>query len=60
MMMEQEMIMAQSNQINGGHPQIMPAPGMPDGMAPLRMKMPQMPALPHGLSQEDFEKLPTE
>ena len=51
------MIMAQSSQINGGHPQIMPAPGMPEGMAPLRMKMP---GLPHGLSKEDFDKLPTE
>tara|TARA_B100000780_G_C21079927_1_gene434829 strand:+ start:439 stop:546 length:108 start_codon:yes stop_codon:yes gene_type:complete len=35
----------------------MPAPGMPEGMAPLRMKMP---GLPHGLSKEDFDKLPTE
>ena len=59
-MMEQEMIMAQSSQMNGGHAQIMPAPNMPDGMAPLRMKMPQVPGLPQGLSKEDFDKLPTE
>ena len=55
MMMEQEMIMAQSSSINGSHTQIMPAPGMP---APLRM--PNVPGLPPGLSKEDFDKLPTE
>ena len=46
--------------MQNGHPQIMPAPGVPDGMAPLRMKMPQGPMLPHGLTQEDFEQLPPE
>ena len=54
-MMEQEMMMAQGGfpeQENGAHPQIMPAPGVgvPDGMAPLRMNLPQAPMLPHGLT----------
>ena len=46
--------------MQNGHPSIMPAPGMPDGMAPLRMKMPQVPKLPGGLTEEEFSKLPPE
>ena len=51
------MIIAQGALTNGHT--IMPAPGLKD-TAPLRMKMPQAPQLPPGLTAEDFAQLPPE